>query len=162
MLIFFSIVYSQGVESDRVPSFSKAIEEGKPVTVEGKSTLADGLAVPRVGCNAFLTARNLIDKMVSCHRRVSPGTENKKNKTLTRDLSFSGGRHGGMDIDGHFETGRDGKVRRGRRRGHRPRGRLVGSAGRVRGKKVSSEKRLVARLRCSGHAAQRFRYTIIS
>lgn len=55
----------QGVESDRVPSFTKAIEHGRPVTVDGKSTLADGLAVPRVGCNAFATAVNLIDKMVT-------------------------------------------------------------------------------------------------
>ncbi|XP_025420455.1 uncharacterized protein LOC112690624 [Sipha flava] len=53
-----------GVESDRVPSFSKAMEYGRPVTVEGKSTLADGLAVPRVGCNAFATAANLVDKMI--------------------------------------------------------------------------------------------------
>jgi len=53
-----------GVESDRVPSFSKAMENGRPVTVESKSTLADGLAVPKVGCNAFFTAMNLIDKMV--------------------------------------------------------------------------------------------------
>lgn len=53
------------MESDRVPSFSKALEHGKPVTVDGKSTLADGLAVPRVGCNAFATAANLVDKMVS-------------------------------------------------------------------------------------------------
>lgn len=55
----------QGVESDRVPSFSKAMENGRPVTVESKSTLADGLAVPKVGCNAFFTAKNLVDKMVS-------------------------------------------------------------------------------------------------
>lgn len=41
------------------------MEHGRPVTVEGKSTLADGLAVPRVGCNAFATAAGLVDKMVS-------------------------------------------------------------------------------------------------
>jgi len=55
----------QGVESDRVPSFSRAMEHGRPVTVDARSTLADGLAVPRVGCNAFATAVNLVDKMVS-------------------------------------------------------------------------------------------------
>lgn len=55
----------QGVESDRVPSFTRAMEHGSPITVDGKSTLADGLAVPRVGCNAFATAASLVDKMVS-------------------------------------------------------------------------------------------------
>ncbi|XP_050531524.1 L-threonine ammonia-lyase [Daktulosphaira vitifoliae] len=53
-----------GVESDRFPSFSKALEHGKPVPIEGKSTLADGLAVPMVGYNAFVTAAPLVDKMI--------------------------------------------------------------------------------------------------
>lgn len=53
-----------GVESDRVPSFTKAMEHGSPITIDGKSTLADGLAVPRVGCNAFATAASLVDKMI--------------------------------------------------------------------------------------------------
>ncbi|KAL4127290.1 hypothetical protein QTP88_011467 [Uroleucon formosanum] len=53
-----------GVESDRVPSFTRAMEHGSPITVDGKSTLADGLAVPRVGCNAFATAAGLVDKMI--------------------------------------------------------------------------------------------------
>lgn len=54
----------QGVESDRCPSFSKALEQGKPTEVPIYSTLADGLAVPLVGYNAFATAAPLIDKMV--------------------------------------------------------------------------------------------------
>lgn len=58
MLIF------QGVESERCPSFSKAMKAGKPVRVPIQSTLADGLAVPKVGYNAFATAHPLIDKMV--------------------------------------------------------------------------------------------------
>ncbi|CAA9994863.1 unnamed protein product [Nesidiocoris tenuis] len=53
-----------GVESDRCPSFSKALEQGKPTEVPIYSTLADGLAVPLVGYNAFATAAPLIDKMV--------------------------------------------------------------------------------------------------
>ncbi|KAK4884994.1 hypothetical protein RN001_001265 [Aquatica leii] len=53
-----------GVESERCPSFSKAVENGKPVYVEIESTLSDGLAVPMVGYNAFETARTLIDKLV--------------------------------------------------------------------------------------------------
>ncbi|XP_024086191.1 uncharacterized protein LOC106670494 isoform X2 [Cimex lectularius] len=53
-----------GVESDRCPSFSKALNKGEPTEVEIRSTLADGLAVPLVGYNAFAAAAPLIDKMV--------------------------------------------------------------------------------------------------
>lgn len=53
-----------GVESERCPSFSKAMRAGEPVEVPIQSTLADGLAVPEVGYNAFVTACPLIDKMV--------------------------------------------------------------------------------------------------
>lgn len=53
-----------GVESERCPSFSQARKAGKPVPVSIYSTLADGLAVPMVGYNAFATANPLIDKMV--------------------------------------------------------------------------------------------------
>jgi len=54
----------QGVESERCASFSAAMKAGKPVPVPIQSTLADGLAVPMVGYNAFVTAAPLIDKMV--------------------------------------------------------------------------------------------------
>lgn len=54
----------QGVESEKCPSFSKAMERGEPVKVKIEPTLADGLAVPMVGYNAFETATPLIDKMV--------------------------------------------------------------------------------------------------
>lgn len=53
-----------GVESDRCPSFSSAIKAGRPVHTPIQSTLADGLAVPMVGYNAFETAAPLIDKLV--------------------------------------------------------------------------------------------------
>lgn len=53
-----------GVESDRCPSFSSALKAGKPTEVKILSTLADGLAVPLVGFNAFATASSLIDKMI--------------------------------------------------------------------------------------------------
>lgn len=62
--------YSQGVESDRCPSFSKALAAGKPTAVTIQSTLADGLAVPLVGYNAFHTAQPLIDKMVVFYFRL--------------------------------------------------------------------------------------------
>lgn len=54
----------QGVESERCAGFSKALEAGKPVPVAIDSTLADGLAVPIAGFNAYETAKSLIDKMV--------------------------------------------------------------------------------------------------
>ncbi|KAF5301204.1 hypothetical protein FQA39_LY10790 [Lamprigera yunnana] len=56
-----------GVETERCPSFSKAVEVGKPVYCNIESTLSDGLAVPMVGYNAFETARSLIDKLVVVH-----------------------------------------------------------------------------------------------
>jgi threonine dehydratase len=54
----------QGVESERCPSFTAALKAGKPVYTPASSTLADGLAVPMIGVNAFATAAPLIDKMV--------------------------------------------------------------------------------------------------
>lgn len=45
-----------GVESVNVPGFSTAIKNGKPKTTEFKSSIADGLAVPKVGYNATATA----------------------------------------------------------------------------------------------------------
>jgi threonine dehydratase len=53
-----------GVEPERAASFSAALEAGKPVLTEMQPTLADGLAVPRVGANAFQLARGFIDRMV--------------------------------------------------------------------------------------------------
>ncbi|KAK7085044.1 hypothetical protein SK128_026828 [Halocaridina rubra] len=54
-----------GVESERCASFSEAMKAGQPVYVKAESTLADGLAVPKVGVNAFATAANLVDKVVT-------------------------------------------------------------------------------------------------
>nr|XP_018902527.1 PREDICTED: uncharacterized protein LOC109034054 isoform X2 [Bemisia tabaci] len=53
-----------GVESERCASFSKAVENGGPVMLDIESTLADGLAVPMVGYNAFATAAPLVDRTV--------------------------------------------------------------------------------------------------
>jgi threonine dehydratase len=51
-----------GVEPERAASFTAALAAGKPVAVEVKPTLADGLSVPKVGENAFGVARHLVDK----------------------------------------------------------------------------------------------------
>jgi threonine dehydratase len=53
-----------GVESEKCPSFSEALKAGKPVYTKTLATLADGLAVPMVGVNAFATAAPLVDKVV--------------------------------------------------------------------------------------------------
>ncbi|XP_042240424.1 nascent polypeptide-associated complex subunit alpha, muscle-specific form-like isoform X2 [Homarus americanus] len=54
-----------GVESEKCASFSAAMKAGRPVYVKAESTLADGLAVPMVGINAFATASKLVDKVVT-------------------------------------------------------------------------------------------------
>ncbi|XP_033185810.2 serine racemase isoform X1 [Bombus vancouverensis nearcticus] len=53
-----------GVESERCPSFYKARKADRPTYTRIDSTLADGLAVPKVGYNAFATANPLIDELV--------------------------------------------------------------------------------------------------
>lgn len=51
-----------GVEPDQVPSFSAALEAGRPVAMFKGPTLADGLAVPEVGHNAFAIAKRCVDE----------------------------------------------------------------------------------------------------
>jgi len=53
-----------GVEPERAASFSAALAAGRPVGVQMRPTLADGLSVPQVGDNAFQIARGLVDKTV--------------------------------------------------------------------------------------------------
>ncbi|KAK9293948.1 hypothetical protein QLX08_011246 [Tetragonisca angustula] len=53
-----------GVESERCPSFYMARKANRPIQTAIDSTLADGLAVPKVGYNAFATANPIIDKLV--------------------------------------------------------------------------------------------------
>lgn len=58
------VLLSQGVESEKCPSFTKALEVGEPMHTKLEPTLADGLAVPMVGYNAFATVLPHLDKMV--------------------------------------------------------------------------------------------------
>ena len=53
------------VEAEKVASFSAALEAGKPTRITMRPTLADGLAIPEVGANAFQIARPLIDLTVT-------------------------------------------------------------------------------------------------
>ncbi len=52
------------VEAENVASFSAALREGKPTTITTHPTLADGLAIPQVGTNAFKVAHSLVDQCV--------------------------------------------------------------------------------------------------
>jgi threonine dehydratase len=53
------------VEAENLASFSAALEAGKPTKITMHPTLADGLAIPQVGTNAFRIARPLIDLVVT-------------------------------------------------------------------------------------------------
>jgi len=59
-----------GVEPERAASYSAAAKAGAPVLIQMQPTLADGLAVPRVGENAFAIARRFIDRIVTVGERA--------------------------------------------------------------------------------------------
>ena len=52
------------VEADHVASFSAALRAGEPTRIATQPTLADGLAIPQVGTNAFNLAKDLVDRCV--------------------------------------------------------------------------------------------------
>ena len=52
------------VEAENVASFSAAMKAGAPTKIALQPTLADGLAIPQVGANAFATAREHVDQVV--------------------------------------------------------------------------------------------------
>jgi threonine dehydratase len=58
-----------GAEPATVPSLTAALEAGKPVSVNGGPTLADGLLVPRVGTNAFALCQQHVDKVVTVREK---------------------------------------------------------------------------------------------
>jgi threonine dehydratase len=51
-----------GVEPEAAAGFSAAIQAGRPVRIDVRPTLADGLSAPEVGGNAFAIARSRVDK----------------------------------------------------------------------------------------------------
>jgi threonine dehydratase len=53
------------VEAENVASFSAALEAGTPTKITTRPTLADGLAIPQVGANAFKIARPLVDVTIT-------------------------------------------------------------------------------------------------
>ncbi len=53
------------VEAENVASFSAAVAAGRPVNIVLHPTLADGLAIPQVGANAFAIAQSRVDQIVT-------------------------------------------------------------------------------------------------
>ncbi|XP_013135670.1 PREDICTED: L-threonine dehydratase catabolic TdcB-like [Papilio polytes] len=53
-----------GIQSNKCPSFKRALEKGAPYQTALELGIATSLQVPTVGCNAFQTARNLVDDVV--------------------------------------------------------------------------------------------------
>lgn len=53
------------VEAENVASFSAALKAGNPTKIDLKPTLADGLAIPQVGANAFAIACEHVDQTVT-------------------------------------------------------------------------------------------------
>jgi threonine dehydratase len=54
-----------GVEPEGAAKFAAAEANGRPVSIQCRTTLADGLAVPDIGGNAFPIARRLLDGLVT-------------------------------------------------------------------------------------------------
>ncbi|CAK4102174.1 unnamed protein product [Aphanomyces euteiches] len=59
-----------GVEPENCASFTAALAAGRPVDTPTKPTLADGLAVPQVGSNAFEIAARLVDRVVTVSEKA--------------------------------------------------------------------------------------------
>ncbi|KAG1649497.1 Threonine dehydratase biosynthetic, chloroplastic [Nymphon striatum] len=78
-----------GVESERCASFTAAMKAGQAVYTTASTTLADGLAVPTVGVNAYKTAAPFIDKMiVTGHKKLSyfSGCRCDRKKSKSRNM----------------------------------------------------------------------------
>ncbi len=54
-----------GVQAELLASMQAALEAGKPVTLEGAQTLADGIAVKRTGDLTLAHARKVVDEVVT-------------------------------------------------------------------------------------------------
>lgn len=54
-----------GVETEVLPCMIQALDAGKPVTLEGANTIADGIAVKRAGDVTFEHVKRLVDDIVT-------------------------------------------------------------------------------------------------
>jgi threonine dehydratase len=53
-----------GVQTSVCPSALKAVEQGKPVSVKGANSIADGITVRKIGAAPFEVVRDLVDQWV--------------------------------------------------------------------------------------------------
>jgi len=54
-----------GVQSEAMPGMRAALESGEPVTVPAAATIADGIAVRRVGMHTLTLAQRFVDEIVT-------------------------------------------------------------------------------------------------
>ncbi|WP_425381039.1 threonine ammonia-lyase [Spiroplasma endosymbiont of Polydrusus pterygomalis] len=54
-----------GIESQNVDSYNQALQKGKPFKIEGKSSIADGIAVKKTGKLTFNILKQNVDKVVT-------------------------------------------------------------------------------------------------
>ncbi len=54
-----------GVETEAAPTLSQALAAGQPVDVETATSIADGLAIGRLGDNCFAPCREYVDEVVT-------------------------------------------------------------------------------------------------
>ena len=54
-----------GVETEVLPCMLQALDAGKPVTLEGANTIADGIAVKRAGDLTFEHVKRYVDEIVT-------------------------------------------------------------------------------------------------
>jgi threonine dehydratase len=53
-----------GVEPEGAPTLTRALEAGAPVSLDGISTIADGLSAPFAGALTYELVRDLVDDVV--------------------------------------------------------------------------------------------------
>ncbi|XP_045453269.1 L-threonine ammonia-lyase-like [Melitaea cinxia] len=53
-----------GVQSERLPTFFKSLEAGEPITLPYEPSIAEGIAMPYVGVNAFYNVKDKLDKLL--------------------------------------------------------------------------------------------------
>lgn len=54
-----------GVEAETCAGFLEALKHGKPTATKFEPSVADGLLVPKVGYNAFRTAKDKLDRLIT-------------------------------------------------------------------------------------------------
>jgi threonine dehydratase len=60
-----SAIRVYGVQSEKLPSMKEAIAQGKPVTLNSATTIADGIAVRRAGERTFPMVQKYVDDIVT-------------------------------------------------------------------------------------------------